>query len=321
MSAKYRHRPVDVLLSAFLLLVWAPWHLNAQRSHSLDDKLFIAIENNDIVTAERLLREGANLDAKRTNGITPLMNAAERGSVPLISLFLENGAHASEEDEQRETAISYAARGGFVRAVNLLAQVSDTKDKNSALFAAVEGGPVGIIEITAAPAQSNQLRTHSVEPEESWTATVEALLANGADIEARNEDGSTPLDWAASFAQTDILKLLIQRGAKANVIDKYGNTPLISAACECAVATMNSAYQAVKILLDQGADVNARNYDGKTALMMASGMTGDATILELLLNNGADPKAKDHKGQTALSLAKQSQRSDKIQILKRVTLR
>jgi ankyrin repeat protein len=320
-SAKYKHRPADVLLSAFLLLVWVPSHLNAQRSRSLDDKLFIAIESNDIVTAERLLRAGANLEAKRTNGVTPLMNAAERGSVPLVSLFLENGARAGEKDEQFETALSHAARGGYVRAANLLAQVSDTKDKNRALFAAIEGRPVGIIEVADAPVQPNLLQTQSAAPEESWTATVESLLANGADIEARNEDGSTPLDWAASFAQTDILKLLIQRGAQRDVIDKYGNTPLISAACECAIATMNSAYQVVKILLDQGAKVNARNHDGRTALMMASGMTGGTALLELLVNNGADPKAKDHKGQTALGLAKQSGRSDKIQILGRVTLR
>jgi ankyrin repeat protein len=319
MSAKYKHRPADVLLSAFLLLVWAPCHLNAQRSKSLDDKLFIAIENNDIVTAERLLRAGANLEAKRTNGVTPLMNAAERGSVPLVTLFLENGAHTGEKDEQEETALSYASRGGFVRAVNLLAKVSDTKDKNRALFAAVEGGPVGVIEVTDTAAQPKLLQTQSAEPEQSWTATVESLLANGADIEARNEDGSTPLDWAASFAQTDVLKLLIRRGARASVVDKYGNTPLISAACECAAATMNSAYQVVKILLDHGANVNARNYDGMTPLMMASGMTGDAAVLELLLKNGADPKAKDHKGQTALSLAKQSGRSDKIQILSRAS--
>lgn len=49
---------------------------------------------------------------------------------------------------------------------------------------------------------------------------------------------------------------------------------------------------------------------------MASGMTGDDAVLDLLLKNGADPQAKDHKGNTALSLAMQSRRDDKIAILK-----
>jgi ankyrin repeat protein len=206
-----------------------------------------------------------------------------------------------------------------VHVVNLLVRLADTKHKNRALFEAVEGGPV-VVMVIDAPVHPNQIGTQPAELQESWSATVETLLNNGADIEAKNEDGSTPLDWAAAFAQTDILKLLIQRGAKTNVTDRYGNTPLISAACECAVATMNSAYDVMKILLDQGANVNARNKDGKTALMMASGMTGDAAVLGLLLQNGADPLAKDHKGNTALSLAKQSRREDKMAILKSATV-
>jgi ankyrin repeat protein len=294
-------------------------HLDAQQVNSLDGKLFAAINNNDIVAVEHLLHDGANIEARETNGRTPLMNAAEQGSVPLVSLLLENGANALTEDEQSETALSHAARGGWVHVVNLLVRLADTKHKNRALFEAVEGGPV-VIKVIDASVHPNQTGTQPAELQESWSATVETLLNNGADIEAKNEDGSTPLDWAAAFAQTDILKQLIQRGARTRVTDRYGNTPLISAACECAVATMNSAYDVMRILLDQGANVNARNKEGKTALMMASGMTGDAAILDLLLKNGADPQAKDHKGNTALSLAKQSRREDKIAILKSATV-
>jgi ankyrin repeat protein len=314
---RFQHREVFLWL-AFFLHVCAPTSLHAQRVDTLDGKLFRAIDNDDIVSVQHLLLDGANIEARETNDTTPLMEAAEHGSVPLISLLLENGANPTTGDKQGDTALIYAARGGRVRVVNLLVRLADAKDKNRALFEAVEGGPV-VIKTDDAPAP-NRLQTRPAEVQESWTATIETLLDNGADIEARNQDGSTPLDWAATFAQTDVLKLLIQRGAKTNVADKYGNTPLISAACECAVATMNSAYDVMKILLDQGANVNARNKDGKTALIMASGMTGDAAVLDLLLKNGADPQAKDHKGNTALSLAKQSGREDKIAILKTATV-
>jgi uncharacterized protein len=314
-------RPTILLVMALSLHFSETFPLQAEESNSLDARLFTAIDNNDIVAVERLLRDGANVEARGANGITPLMNAAEYGRVPMVSLLLDNGAKAEEKDEQGESPLSIAARNGHVRIVNLLAQLSDTKTKNRALFAAMEGGPVGVIEVTDTPVQPNRLEnqreeTQPPEFEVSWTVTVATLLDDGADIEARNEDGSTPLDWAAAFAKTDVVKLLIQRGAKTNVTDKNGNTPLISAACGCAVATMNSAYDVVKILLDQGAKVNARNKDGQTALIMASGMTGDASVLKLLLNNGADPGLKDHKGMTALSLAKQNRREDKIAILK-----
>jgi ankyrin repeat protein len=317
-SAKCNRRLIIAVLSlAFLLHVSAPCDLNALQADSLNDKLFVAIENNDIVTVEQLLRGGANVEAVGPNGLTPLMSAAEQGSVPLVSLLLQNGADANKRGDQDETVLSWAARSGRVRVVDLLVRLSDTKNKNHALFAAVEGGPLVIRN--DAPAALDSVPTEPADVEESWTATVESLLANGANIEARNEDGSTPLTWASAFAQTDILKLLIQRGAKTNVTDKYGNTALISAACECAEATMNSAYDVVRILLKQGANVNARNHDGRTALMMASGMIGDARVLQLLLDNGADPRAKDHEGKTALRFAREGRRDDKIAILKTAT--
>ena len=312
-----RTKPIGWLISAALLL-WtcAPCPVQAQRARSFDHQLFVAIGNDDIVEVERLLQEGANVEARATNGVTPLMTAAESGNVPLVSLLLEHGAKPTTQDEQTETALSYAARGGFVRVVNLLAQLSNTKDKNRALFAAVEGGPV-TVEVADLPNQTGQRQNQSTEVLESWTGTVETLLDNGAEVEARNEDGSTPLIWAASFAQTDIFRLLILRGARINVTDKYGNTPLIAAACQCAAATLNSVYNVVKMLLDYGADVNARNRDGQTALMEASGMTGAAEILELLLSKGADVLAKDKSGKTALTFAKASSRADKIRVLKR----
>jgi ankyrin repeat protein len=316
LPAKLSGRLIPLML---FLLAFLPVTAPAQETHSVDKQLFAAIENGDIVMVERLLRTGANVEATVTNGVAPLMTAAEKGNVPLVSLLLEHGANPRTTDEQNETALTHAARGGFVRVVNLLAQLSDTKEKNRALFWAVESGPV-TIEIVDVAAQSAQLRTQPTEVPESWTATVEALLDNGAEIEARNEDGSTPLIWAASFAQTDIFKLLVQRGARVNATDKNGNTPLMAAACQCAVATMNSADDVIRILLDQGAKVNARNHDGRTALMLASGMTGDARILDLLLSNGADPRVKDKSGKTALSYAKESRRDDKIQVLKRAAL-
>lgn len=152
--------------------------------------MFRAIENNDIIAVEHVLRDGANIEARETNGTTPLMKAAEHGSVPQVSLLLESGADVSTEDEQSETALIYAARGGWVHVVNLLVRLAGTKDKNRALFQAVEGGPV-MIKTDDAPADPTWLPSPPAEVLKSWTVTVETLLDNGAEIEARNEDGST----------------------------------------------------------------------------------------------------------------------------------
>lgn len=189
---------MGLLFLAFLGHACGLIHLHAQQINSLDGKLFRAIENNDIIAVEHVLRDGANIEARETNGTTPLMKAAEHGSVPLVSLLLESGADVSTEDEQSETALIYAARGGWVHVVNLLVRLAGTKDKNRALFQAVEGGPV-MIKTDDAPADPTRLPSPPAEVLKSWTVTVETLLDNGAEIEARNEDGSTPLDWARSF--------------------------------------------------------------------------------------------------------------------------
>jgi ankyrin repeat protein len=113
--------------------------------------------------------------------------------------------------------------------------------------------------------------------------------------------------------------ILLERGANIQAKDKYGNTALIAAACECALATMNSTYDIVKLLLQKGADVNGRTHEGRTALMNAAFGFGDASILKLLLDSGADPTAKDKHGDTALALAVKSERPDKVQLLKQAT--
>jgi ankyrin repeat protein len=304
-----------VARSALMLLLVGP-PSQAQQAGGLNQQLFNAVGNRDLITVESLLRQGANIEAASTNGMRPLMSAAESGSVPLVSLLLENGANAGAKDNQGDTALTWAARGGWVKLISLLARFSDTKEKNRALFAAVEDGPVGVVEIDASTLPIPPPSKPAAEVEQSWTATAESLLDSGAEIEARNEDGSTPLIWAAQFAQTDIFELLKSRGAKIGVRDKYGDTPLIVAACECAEARMNSAYDVVRILLDEGADVNARSKDGTTALMNAASGFGDAAIVKLLLDHGANPKLKDRRGNTVLTLARKRQREDKVRLIR-----
>jgi uncharacterized protein len=92
---------------------------------------------------------------------------------------------------------------------------------------------------------------------------------------------------------------------------------LIAAACSCAIATMNSTYDIMKILLEKGANVNARAHDGKTALIMAAGSPDSSASVKLLLSWGADPMAKDNKGKTAMTFAKDNWDPEKVWLLKR----
>jgi len=122
------------------------------------------------------------------------------------------------------------------------------------------------------------------------------LVGQGADVNAPQGDGTTPLHWAAYQLDTDLVKKLIASGASANTSNRYGATPLGEAA-KAANAEI------VALLLKAGADVDAANADGETALML-SARTGSVDVAKQLIDAGADVNAQESwRQQTALMWA------------------
>ncbi len=120
-----------------------------------------------------------------------------------------------------------------------------------------------------------------------------------ADAVAR--DGYTPLGLAAFFKRRDVVKALLERGAKPNVPSRdQGFTPLHSAV---ATDAGTAEGEIVRLLLEAGADPNAKSREGGTPLHSAA-FTGDLEIAELLLAYGADPNATDPKSLTPLDIAR-----------------
>jgi ankyrin repeat protein len=89
---------------------------------------------------------------------------------------------------------------------------------------------------------------------------------------------------AALEGRTEKVRAFLSRGADVNAKDGDGRTPLM-------FAVINMHYETVNVLLDYGADVNARANDGGTALVLAASC-GDPRIVRALLNRGADTNAK-----------------------------
>ena len=135
-------------------------------------------------------------------------------------------------------------------------------------------------------------------------AIVRALIAHGADINARDMFGKTALMHAAAGGHTDSADLLLSAGTDVNARSGIGATALIEAA-------MNGHVGAIDLLLSKGADVGVEDTkDGLTALMAAS-MKGHVEAAKVLLARGADVNARahsydgrPHRGPTALVFAK-----------------
>lgn len=129
-------------------------------------------------------------------------------------------------------------------------------------------------------------------------ATVEALLAKGADVNAKGEYGYTPLH-EASRGQKDIAGLLLAKGADVNAKDNYGKTPLSYG------VTQNGNTDLVKLLLAKGADINIKSRDGFTPLLEGIGQ-GKSDFAELMENHILK-QAKNHRelfGQLSQKLEK-----------------
>jgi ankyrin repeat protein len=108
--------------------------------------------------------------------------------------------------------------------------------------------------------------------------------------------GATPLMHAAAFGSLDTLRLLLDAGANVNAKSYAGATALMWAA---------SQPDKVRLLVERGADVNLASEAGRTALQLAAMSGGSSDTVRLLLSKGANAKAVDKLGQTVLQAAVQ----------------
>ena len=121
---------------------------------------------------------------------------------------------------------------------------------------------------------------------------VHLLLDAGADVNIRDEGGSTPLHWAARNNQTEAMKILLANGADPAQKGTGCGTPMQWAA-------RAGQIMAIQTLLDHAVSIDQEGTDDVTALMEAAGY-GQLDTVDFLLANGADVNARREDGGTAL---------------------
>lgn len=289
----------------------------------------------DAIRANRLDEvRSASKDAKTVHcqGHPALQYATAVGSLDAMKLLLDAGADVNAADPAGATALIWSV-SNIDRVRLLLDRGADPNSKSKAgmtafLVAASNPGSLEILRLLASrgadpKAQdgngSTALRNaaHALDFE-----MVKYLAAQGIDVNAANKFGDTAILEAASGSNLALIEFLISKGANVNDANKLagkvkhgdialvGLTPLM-------LAVPYASPEFVRVLLDAGASLNARDSRGMTALMFAvSTDSQNPKNVRLLLKRGADPALKDQNGDTALDWARKIGNPVTIRLLK-----
>src|SRR5712691_4491580 len=138
---------------------------------------------------------------------------------------------------------------------------------------------------------------------------VRTLLKDGADVNTAQADGMTALHWAAQKGDVELAKVLLYASANVRATTRIGAyTPLL-------IASRNGDAPMIRTLVDSGADANNATANGTTALMLAAA-AGKPDAVTLLIEKGANVNARENvKGETALTFAAAYGRTDVVKVL------
>jgi len=137
------------------------------------------------------------------------------------------------------------------------------------------------------------------------TSALKTFAAHRENINVRGPRDTTPLMYAAAYGSLQSMKILLKGGADVDAVNAFGATALMWSV---------SQPEKVKLLLDHKANVNIKAKDGRTALIVAAFSPGSDRVVDLLLAHGADPKAKSEDGINFLNAASLAMNPHAVQL-------
>ena len=259
--------------------------------------------------AQWLLNIGANTNAQDDKYITPLHLAARNGHLRLVQTLLRQSVNVDAADKDNRTPLHEASAGGHIDIVRLLVQhgADASKDLQKLLLLASSSVSAETVQFfiqlgadVNARDENHSTPLHHASSFSDNAETVRLLIKHNADVHARDQGHKTPLHHASSSLRNDeTVQLLIEHGADVHALDQNHSTPL-----HLATSLWNNA-KTVRLLIEQGANVHARDQSQSTPLHLVS-LRSDAKTVQLLIEHGADVHAQDESHMTPLHLASSS---------------
>lgn len=304
----------DINLVRTLLLHGADINAPANQYHGRT-ALQAAAETGGDELVQLLIDEGADIHAPAafTGGKTALQAAAKSGNPILVQKLIGFGArvNASASFAGSFTAFQAAAGEGDVKIMTILLEAgADINAKaahtagRTALQAAVEWDDISAVEfligagaaVNGAPSTSQGMSALQASLQNQNTEITKLLLRNNANPNLYSTGGESPLQLATQYGSLSLIQSLIDAGAAVNAPPdvKYCRPDGEPNRTVLQYAAIINKYDAVKILLSAGADVNAPSVGvGGMSALQAAVLTRNIDLVRMLLQKGADPSFPD----------------------------
>jgi ankyrin repeat protein len=269
------------------------------RSGDGSTPLLWAVHNSNVEIAQALIASKAAVNAANDYGVTPLLDASRTGDAPMIDLLLKSGANPSLAHPEGETPLMAASRSGSVPAVRLLlargveVNTAESFQKTTALMWAAAEGHIEVVDVLIEAGANPNLQGHVT----SLTKRANADHPTG---------GFTALMFAARSGNEALVRRLVARGANVNVKNGDG-------ASAAMVAMYNDRFDvAATLIAELGSDANDGSlyvavemrdattdqfaFDGSRRRPDHPNKTTALDLIRLLLERGASPN-KNFSGQ------------------------
>ena len=296
------------------------------------------LSENDLETLEQIETLHDHKSHKHVAQLSDCLFAAAAGETEVLRKALSDGCVDKHDvDFERRTLLHVASSAGQLAVVKLLVDdykvALDRRDfhgKTALAYAVANnhlqvaqqlcenGAQLGWTEVDVASALCDHAREGNI-------AALRLLAECRVDLNSKDYDLRTAIHLAASEGSTKCVELLLDAGASVNAIDRFGNTPLrdavrhghsvvasmlyerggklgysqVEAAGEACELARTGSLERLTLMVECGLDLNAVDYDTRSALHLAAS-EGNGPIVDFLLRNKADINAKDRWGGTPL---------------------
>ncbi|ONI92570.1 hypothetical protein ALI22I_03440 [Saccharothrix sp. ALI-22-I] len=239
-----------------------------------NEELLAAAEGFDLKGVKAALEAGADVDARAPGGRTALMSASMRSFIQIMEVLLGAGASVDLQAAQGETALICAASGRGGESIRLLLDNGadpnlGDRNKKRPLMWMVDPG---------------------FHRQSDTSASVAPLVRAGARINDRDDADRTALMWAVtefgdeSALRPSVIAALVENGADVGATDVNGETAMFHLVRNVDLAlALDLGAACIQVLLDAGADPNAKNNKNQTPLAVVK---NDLELLDLLRGLG-----------------------------------